>query len=239
MLRNERSPVLRIKPGETPEAFAEAGALFREYSASLGVDLSFQNFEEELASLPGDYAPPDGRLLLAYWDESKACATEPAQEVAGEGEFLFRRAEALRFHHEGETAALLRAAYGRGSESASLQKSATQGVARSETLIATSPRHEGEVVCVAGCVALRKFDGGICEMKRLYVRPEFRGHRIGKSLVEAVIAAAGEIGYRAIRLDTLPQMAEAQALYEALAFHEIEAYRYNPVAGARYFEKDL
>lgn len=155
-------PMLRIFPVETNEYVREVSALFREYAESLGVDLSFQNFDEELASLPGDYAPPDGRLFLAATSD------------------LF-----------------------------------------------------------SGCVALRKIDGEICEMKRLYVRPEFRGHRVGRALADAVIKAAREIGYRRMRLDTLPQMARAQAMYRALGFYEIPPYRYNPIAGTRYFELAL
>ena len=135
-------------------------ALFREYAASLGVDLGFQKFEEELASMPGDYAPPRGRLLLAY---------------------------------EGSAA--------------------------------------------IGCVALRPIDHAICEMKRLYVRA--RGRGIGRQLAERVIAEARTIGYRFMRLDTLPSMTAAAALYASLGFREIPAYRFNPVEGTRYFELEL
>ena len=142
----------------TADEIAIAAALFREYAASLGVDLSFQRFEEELASLPGDYAPPHGRLLLA-----------------------------------------------------------------------------GEL----GCVALRPFEGEICEMKRLYVRPAARGTGLGRALVQRVIDEACAIGYRRMRLDTLPSMIEAAAMYRAFGFREIEAYRFNPVEGTKCFELEL
>jgi ribosomal protein S18 acetylase RimI-like enzyme len=164
-----RHAMLRIVPAETEEQLRQAALLFREYAASLGVDLSFQHFEEELASLPGDYAPPEGRLLLAIINDTRA----------------------------------------------------------------TMPNR------IAGCVALRKIDGEICEMKRLYVRPETRGYGAGRALAEAVIDAARRTGYRSMRLDTLPQMAEAQTLYRALGFYEIPPYRYNPVAGTRYLELQL
>jgi putative acetyltransferase len=174
--------MLRIISVETDEAVQQASVLFREYAASLGVDLSFQNFEDELALLPGDYAAPDGRLVLAVLDEA------PPAEIGS-------------------------------SSSTSFTSS-------------TSPS-------VAGCIALRKIDAEICEMKRLYVRPEFRGHGAGRALAGAAISAAREIGYRRMRLDTLPQMTEAQALYRALGFREIAAYRHNPVVGTRYFELEL
>jgi ribosomal protein S18 acetylase RimI-like enzyme len=137
----------------------EARRLFEEYAASLGVDLCFQGFEAELASLPGSYAPPAGRLLLATED-------------------------------------------GR----------------------------------VAGCVALRPLAGEQCEMKRLYVRPEFRGLGIGRVLVDRVISEAKEIGYRRMLLDTLPSMGPAISLYHQLGFRPIAPYRENPIDGALFLE---
>jgi len=144
------------------ESIAEARQLFVEYQATLGVDLGFQDFESELAGLPGKYAAPQGRLLLA------------------------------RVEH-----------------------------------------------AVAGCVALRRLSGDACEMKRLFVRPAFRAHGVGRILAERIIAEARSIGYRRMCLDTLPSMGRAQQLYEALGFREIEPYRYNPIAGTKYLGLDL
>jgi GNAT superfamily N-acetyltransferase len=155
-----------IRPARSPEDIELARQLFREYAAWLEISLCFQNFEQELAELPGDYAPPDGRLLFAH--------------------------------------------------------------------------HTGRVTGLAGCVALRKIGEGICEMKRLFVRAEFRGQGIGRLLVAAIIRAAREIGYARMRLDTLPpKMNDAIGLYYSLGFKEIGPYYDNPVPGAMFMELNL
>ncbi len=154
---------MRILQAATREQVEEVRKLFVEYGESLGFSLCFQSFDQELAGLPGDYAPPTGRLLLAE-EDGKA----------------------------------------------------------------------------AGCVALHRLDDDICEMKRLYVRPAFRGRKLGRMLAERVIAEARAIGYRHMRLDTIADsMREAVALYRALGFREIAPYRPNPIPSATYMELDL
>jgi len=141
------------------------GQLFREYATDIQVDLCFQGFAQELATLPGAYAPPTGALLVACWGAAPA-----------------------------------------------------------------------------GCVALRPLDleGGVCEMKRLYVRAPFRGLGVGRELAGAIIAAARRATYRAMRLDTLPQqMPAAMALYRHLGFRPIPAYNDNPLAGVQHLELTL
>jgi putative acetyltransferase len=155
--------LLALAQAESSSQIARARELFLEYAQSLGFSLCFQNFDQELAGLPGDYAPPEGRLLLA--------------ECEGQ---------------------------------------------------------------VAACVALHKSGPGICEMKRLYLRPQFRGKGLGRALAERIIAEAREIGYERMRLDTVePVMKDAVVLYRKLGFKEIAAYRPNPIAGAMYMELEL
>ena len=159
-------PVLKsltFSQAESDAQIAHARELFLEYAQSLGFSLCFQNFEKELAELPGDYAPPEGRLLLAECDGQ-----------------------------------------------------------------------------LAGCVALHKLEGSICEMKRLYLRPQFRGKGRGRALAERIIAEARQIGYRRMRLDTVePVMKDAVAMYRRLGFKEVEPYCTNPIAGAMYMELEL
>ena len=147
---------------ETPQQIEEARRLLREYEASLNVSLCFQGFEKELAELPGDYAPPRGRLLLG------CDGNQPA-----------------------------------------------------------------------GCVALRGLDEETCEMKRLYLRPEFRGQGAGRRLARALIQEARTLGYKRMRLDTLAAMQEARALYESLGFKRIEPYYHNPHPGTEFMELEL
>jgi putative acetyltransferase len=149
-----------LQQAESPQQIAAVRELFLEYADSLNFSLCFQSFDKELASLPGEYAPPGGRLLLAA--------------------------------------------------------------------------HNSQV---AGCVALHKLEHEICEMKRLYVRPNFRGKGLGRVLAERVVADAKEIGYKRLRLDTVePVMHDAVALYRQLGFREIAPYRENPIDGALYME---
>lgn len=149
----------RIRPAESEADLTHIRALFSEYAESLDFDLCFQDFETELATLPGRYAPPSGELLLAV---------------------------------------------------------------------------DGEEV--QGCVALRRLDGDICEMKRLWVRPRFRGSGLGRQLAKAIIEEGRRIGYTTMRLDTVASMSSAISLYRSLGFVETPPYTDNPIPGALFME---
>ena len=154
---------LAITEAQSPAEIAAVRELFIEYAAWLGFSLAYQNFDEELASLPGKYAGPTGRLFLACVGEAPAA-----------------------------------------------------------------------------CGAIRHLEPSVCEMKRLFVRPEFRGCGLGRKLAETLIREAREMGYSAIRLDTVAEkMGGAVRLYKALGFHEIPAYYSNARAGTLYFELQL
>jgi ribosomal protein S18 acetylase RimI-like enzyme len=148
---------------ESGPGIEEIRALFLEYARSLNFSLCFQNFDKELRDLPGEYRPPDGRLILC--------------QVEGKA---------------------------------------------------------------AGCIALKRLEPQVCEMKRLYVRWEFRGHELGRKLVLHLIEEARRAGYTAMRLDTVRgTMDAAIALYRSLGFREIPAYYKSPVPDALFLELDL
>lgn len=138
----------------------DARKLFREYERWLGLSLCFQNFDEEVATLPGEYAPPDGRLLLAFSDER-----------------------------------------------------------------------------LAGCVALRRIGEDSGEIKRLFLRPEFRGQGLGSSMIDRIIKEARAVGYHRLRLDTLPgKMDQAIGLYHSFGFTQIPPYYDNPYPDTIFME---
>lgn len=151
---------IELFPAVLPDDIGQVRALFLEYGGSLGFSLCFQSFDEELKTLPGAYAPPDGRLLLARYQDH-----------------------------------------------------------------------------AAGCIALRKLETGVCEMKRLYVRPADRGAGLGRMLAERLIAEARVIGYQRMRLDTIGSaMQDAVALYRRMGFKEIAPYSKVPIESALWME---
>jgi len=153
---------ISIMDAHTGDALEQARGLILEYAETRGFPLTWQGFDEEVAGLPGAYAPPQGRLLIARLDG------EPS-----------------------------------------------------------------------GCVALRPAGEAACEMKRLYVRPAARGHRLGRLLCERLIEEARAIGYETMLLDTLERMTGANRLYAALGFVETTAYRCNPLPDVRYLRLEL
>ena len=154
--------MIELVEAKTEQDFSAARELFKEYADSLGIDLAFQDYEEELVRLETIYMPPTGSLLLA--------------------------------------------------------------------------KYYGSFV---GCVGLRKLGDLTCEMKRLYVKPEVRRKRLGKALCERIIYKAKELGYERMRLDTLPSMTSALAMYKQFGFQEIEPYYDNPIPGTVYLELSL
>ena len=166
MLSALNGPAIDIVVPDLAHEIAAVGEIFREYALALGVDLCFQDFNAELANLPGDYRAPHGALFTALVDGQ-----------------------------------------------------------------------------LAGCCALRPLDSAdypnACEMKRLYVRPAFRGLGLGRQLVEITLDCARTAGYSYVFLDTLSDMEAARALYEDLGFEEIPPYYHNPIAGAHYLKARL
>jgi GNAT superfamily N-acetyltransferase len=153
---------LEIKQAESAELIELARELFREYSDSMSTDPCFQTVDAELAGLPGQYGPPEGRLYLAFRDEQPA-----------------------------------------------------------------------------GCCAFRKIGDSTCELKRMYVRPLYRGQGIGRLLAHAAVQNARAIGYERMCLDTLPSMRPALKLYRTLGFEPVEPYMPNPIQGGLCFELGL
>lgn len=154
----------RIARVRAPDDLSATVDLFRDYATSLGVDLAYQNFEAELAGMPGGYAPPTGELFLARDAESRP----------------------------------------------------------------------------VGCVGLRAIEpAGCCEMKRLYVAPAARRTGLGGELVRTLIETAEAIGYREMRLDTLPTMTGAQTLYRKFGFEIMAPYYDTPVAGTLFMRRPL
>jgi len=152
---------VEVRPAD-PGEIDTVRDLITEYRAWLNLDLAFQEIDEEVSLLPGDYAPPGGALLVGL--------------VNGH---------------------------------------------------------------IAAMIACRRFAPGICEMKRLYVRPVARGCGMARALIAALEDEARRLGYREMHLDTLPIMGEAQRLYEVLGFRDIPPYYDTPIAGTRFMSKPL
>lgn len=165
-MKTQQIPSVELITPSSPQELDATRDIFREYARDLGVDLCFQQFDQELASLPGDYAAPRGALFLA--------------KVDGQ---------------------------------------------------------------MAGCCALRPLDNAdypnACEMKRLYVRKDFRAMGLGRELAQATLDAARQGGYSCVLLDTLDDMEAARALYHDLGFQEVPPYYHNPIPGAHYLKAEL
>ena len=155
--------MVKILEAKTDIQFAQARLLFEEYAEELNLDLSFQNFSEEIENIQKQYSRPEGVVYIVY--DSKGVPV--------------------------------------------------------------------------GCVGVRSLEGDICELKRMYLRDSSRGRGIGNQMLRQAIDAGIRLGYKKMRLDTLPTMLSAVKLYEKFGFYEIEPYRHNPVYNAKYFEIEL
>lgn len=153
---------ISLKIAGSNQEFADAEQLFREYAASIEIDLAFQDFANELTLINVQYNKPKGALILAYSDNQ-----------------------------------------------------------------------------AAGCAGIRQFDDDTAELKRMYVRPQFRGQKIAQKMLQLAIDIARDLNYQTIRLDTIPSMVQAQNLYLSNGFYEIAPYRFNPVENAIYMERKL
>lgn len=162
MNKDQATRSYSIEIASTPEQFQVARDLFREYAATLSVDLCFQNFDKELQEIDLQYGSPTGALMLVMRD--------------------------------------------------------------------------GRAI---GCGAIRKLEGKVGELKRMYLRPDARGLGVGSKLLSKCFEVARRLGYDTLRLDTLPEMTDAQAMYRKHGFYEISSYRSNPVKGSLYMEKRL
>lgn len=152
--------MINIKEATSNEAYKIAIKLIKEYVSQLGVDLSFQNFNQEIQNIKQQYARPSGVMIIVYSDNEKTI----------------------------------------------------------------------------GCFGIRAYEGTICELKRMYLKKEYRGLGIGKELLTKSIELGRALGYKKMRLDTLPSMQAAIGLYKNMGFYEISAYRFNPIEGTKYFE---
>ncbi len=153
---------MNIVTARTPEHYQIAIGLFSEYARGLGIDLSFQNFEKELETIPQMYGPPEGELFL----------------IENNGDFT-------------------------------------------------------------GCAAIRKLNHSTCELKRMYIQPQYRGLKLGKQLMDVALQTAVNLGYEYMKLDSLRRLTPALKLYQKYGFQEIEPYNFNPEDDVVYFERKL
>lgn len=154
---------MELKEAKSEKEYQIAVALFKEYASQIGVDLAFQNFNQEIENIESQYSRPNGVIIIAFKDEK----------------------------------------------------------------------------IPLGCFGIRKLEDAICELKRMYLIKDARGMGLGKKLLSKSIGMANELGYKKMKLDTLPTMLSAIKLYEQSGFYEIDPYRFNPIEGTKYFEIKL
>ncbi|OJD24083.1 hypothetical protein ACJ73_04555 [Blastomyces percursus] len=223
-----------IRPVRTKEDLAASIALIETYAAGLGVELSYQDFESEIARMPGSYAPPSGELLIAVGNNNQKKKDNEAEAQDDHTSHVVLGCIALRELHIHKQ---MKSGHGQVPLQAQANRPATSpsdthpDPANSNTNDEEADADADDGKTPANINTKPKPGSKYCELKRLYVTPAARGLGVGKALVNAMLAVARQIEYEEVRLDTLPDMREAIAMYRGIGFGPVEKYYETAIEG--------